>query len=136
MGMKSNSNHFKGTNGAKKHEKMVKHGALLKLNIQLFAELPKNNSQLNHLFRNGTGHLIDTPENRKLIIDLTEDMSNYVGNGVYNTMWFSKTTLDGQLWASVRNGIVQDCGINKTHKKYIEGKGIKSDGYYKIKEEK
>ncbi len=30
MGMKSNSNHFKGTNGSKK-------GGLLKLNIQLFA---------------------------------------------------------------------------------------------------
>ena len=52
MGMKSNSNHFRETNGARK-------GLLLKLNIQLFANFPKNESQIKHIMRDDKGHLVD-----------------------------------------------------------------------------
>ena len=118
MGMKSNSNHFKGTNGARR-------APLIKLNIQLFAKLPSNNSQLKHILRPEDGHLVDNSTNRKKLEKLTEDERNYLGTDAQGKKWYSKQTKQGQLWASVYNGVISNGGINKKTVDFIEGRGMK-----------
>lgn len=118
MGMKSNSNHFSGTNGARRKP-------LMKLNIQLFAKLPSNNSQLKHVLRTAEGHLNDSPSNRDKLEKLTDDENNYLGTDRQGKKWYAKQTAEGQLWASVYNGIISDGGINKKPISYIPGRGMK-----------
>lgn len=118
MGMKSNSNHFKGTNGARK-------GNLLKLNIQLFAEFPKNESQIKHILRDDKGHLVDNIQNRSLLISLSEDKNAFLGKDKFGNEWYSKTIGTKQLWVTVKNGIIQNGGLNEKEYPYIDGEGIK-----------
>ena len=118
MGMKSNSNHFKGTNGARKT-------AFLSLDIQLFAKMPENESQIKHIMRDDKGHLEDTYNNRESLIKLTEDEKNYLGTDSYGKKWYAKQIGDSQLWASVFNGIISDGGINKRPLVFIPGRGLK-----------
>ena len=77
--------------------------------------LPKNDSQLNHIFRKKEGHLEDTPENRKLLEDLANDESKYLGIDKWGNSWNAVTLPDGsQLWVRYRNGVITDGGKNKT----------------------
>ena len=118
MGMKSNSNHFKGTTGSKKSN-------LIKLDIQLFAKLPTNKAQLKHIFRDSEGHLSDNYINRKLLEDLTSDEANYLGEDNFGKKWYSKHISRGQLWASVYNGTISNGGINKKAIDYTPKRGLK-----------
>ena len=124
MGMKSNSNHFKGTNGAKKYEEMRKHKLLLPLNLYMFGKLPPNDSQIMHMFRIDDGHLPNTAQNRSKIVDMTEEKSNYLGLNQYGNECYAKKIGKTQLWATVRNGIIQNCGLNSKEIPYIEGVGF------------
>ena len=118
MGLKSNSNHFKGTNGARK-------APLMKINIQLFAKLPSNDAQLKHILRPADGHLADSSANRKRLEKLTEDEKNYLGTDAQGKKWYAKQTAKGQLWASVYNDVISDGGLNKKAISYIHGRGMK-----------
>lgn len=40
---------------------------------------PQGEAQLKHIFRNADGHVPDTPVNRQLILDVTNNMNNYLG---------------------------------------------------------
>ena len=44
-------------------------------------KLPKDDSQLKHIFRKSkkVRHLLDTPENRKLILELANNPKHYIG---------------------------------------------------------
>ena len=118
MGMKVNSNHFSGTNGSRK-------GPLLKLNIQLFAQFPKNESQIKHIMRDDKGHLVDNSANRALLISLSEDRNAYLGKDKNGVEWFSKMIGSKQLWVSVRNGIIQNGGLNDQFVSFVPGEGLK-----------
>ena len=118
MGMKSNSNHFNGTNGAKK-------GPLLRLDIQLFAKFPENESQIKHIMRDGKGHLIDNAANRSLLISLSNDKSAFLGKDKNGVEWYSKMVGSKQLWVSVKNNIIQNGGINDSKVTYKPGEGLK-----------
>ena len=118
MGMKSNSNHFSGTNGARK-------APLMKINIQLFAKLPSNDSQLKHIMRSAPGHMLDNAANRRMLEELTEDERNYLGTDESGKRWYAKHTSKGQIWASVYKGIISDGGINIKPISYIPGRGLK-----------
>ena len=77
-------------------------------------ELPKDDSQLKHIFRNAKGHLSDTPENRKLLQDLANDERFHVDIDKRGLDWNAKMLDDGsQLWVISRNGIIQNGGINR-----------------------
>lgn len=77
--------------------------------------LPKKDSQLKHVFREAEGHLVDTPENRKLIRETANNPANYVGKDKYGNQWYSEIKSDGsQIWATVRNGRIQNAGKNLT----------------------
>lgn len=68
-----------------------------------------------HIFGDRPGHLVDTPENRKLIIDLVQDVRNFLlRDKLYGKLWYAKTLSNGtQLWAEVINGVIRNCGINE-----------------------
>ena len=72
--------------------------------------LPKNNSQLKHIFRDDEGHLLDTPENRKLLYDLANDKSKFVGKDKWGN---AEILEDGsQNWVRYRNGVINEGGKN------------------------
>ena len=77
--------------------------------------LPKNKSQLDHIFRNASGHLPDTPENRKLLSDLANDESKYRGNDKWGNSWNIRENADGtQDWTRHQNGVINEGGRNLT----------------------
>ena len=62
--------------------------------------------------RKSEGHLIDTPANRKIIIDMTNDKLSFVGVSKHGNEIYTKTINGIQYWAYVRNDIIQDAGAN------------------------
>jgi hypothetical protein len=42
-------------------------------------DFPTNESQIKHIFRDKSGHLPDTPDNRKLLKDVANDPAKYFG---------------------------------------------------------
>lgn len=75
--------------------------------------LPVNDAQIKHIFRDGTGHLPDTDENRILIERLINNKSNFKGKDIRGNEWYIKTLEDGsQLWARVQNGVLNNGGKN------------------------
>lgn len=69
---------------------------------------------INHIFDNRPGHIVDTAKNRKLLIDIASDKSNFLGFDRFNNEWYGKIINSGkQIWASTRNGIIQNGGINE-----------------------
>ena len=76
-------------------------------------ELPKNDSQLKHYFRDDEGHLPDTPENRQLISDLANDCRYYAGKDKYGNNWHFRNNEDGtQDWVRHQNMVINECGRN------------------------
>ena len=118
MGMKSNSNHFEGTSGRRSSLR-------LRLDIQLFAEFPKNESQIKHIMRDAKGHLLDNIQNRALLISLSEDKSAFLGKDKNGVEWYSKMIGKKQLWVSVRNGIIQNGGLNDYQVSFVPNEGLK-----------
>lgn len=75
---------------------------------------PPNDSQTKHMFRDGDGHVLDTKENRELLLSVAKDDANYIGIHASGATGYAKVLPDGsQAWIYVREGIVQNCGINK-----------------------
>lgn len=65
--------------------------------------LPKGDSQLMHIFRKARGHLEDSPENRRLLVELANDEKYHAGKDSRGNDWHYKNLEDGtQLWASSR----------------------------------
>lgn len=83
-----------------------------------------------HMFRkNAENHISDTPANRKLLIDLTSDVTNFLGNDKYGNKWFAKILSDGkQLWASVRDNEIRNGGINSIIKYFNPETGLQALG--------
>ena len=77
-------------------------------------KLPKNDAQLKHIFRDEEGHLKDTSENRKMLLDLANDTRYHIGKDSENGLdWHAKTNEDGtQIWVTSLNGEIQNGGIN------------------------
>ena len=79
--------------------------------------LPSNDSQIKHIFREKTGHISDTPDNRKLLENVANKKENYMGIDKYGNEWYSQMQSDGsQVWVTTRNGTIQNGGINNPPK--------------------
>lgn len=77
------------------------------------------------MFRDGAGHLPDTPANRQAIVELVNDGVNKIGTDGRNLTWYAKMEPDGsQLWASVRSGVVQNCGKNDPPHEWDDETGL------------
>jgi hypothetical protein len=82
-------------------------------NFQKNIKLPENSSQQKHIFRDAAGHLADTSANRRIILDVANDPDNFLGTDIRGNNWYAKTRRDGsQIWVRVRNGIVDNAGMN------------------------
>lgn len=87
--------------------------------------LPTNSSQLSHIFRDDEGHLTDTPGNRQALLDLVNNPENSLGTDQFGNKWFAQTLSNGaQLWGSVRNGVLQNGGLNTTPRSFNPATGL------------
>jgi filamentous hemagglutinin len=81
--------------------------------IQDFVEFPPNRAQIGYIFRDSVGHLADTAENRKLLIEVASNSANRIGIDRFGNTWSTMILPDGsQAWVSVRNGVIQNGGVN------------------------
>lgn len=82
-----------------------------------------------HIFRNDEGHLLDTPENRRLLIEMTSDPKNFLGPDERGNLWYGKILPDGkQVWTSVRDNLIRNGGLNETPKIFNSKTGLCSLG--------
>ena len=99
--------------------KVVESGSVTKIS------LPENNAQLKHIFREGNGHIIDTPDNRSKILNVANDKKNYLGRDARGNDWYAKTESDGsQIWVRTRNGKVDNAGVNTTPRTWDDETGL------------
>jgi RHS repeat-associated protein len=90
-------------------------------------ELPKDDSQLGHIFDDRPGHLPNNWTNQNLITDLVNNYDNYRGPDRYGNSVYTAPMTDGsnsQLWATTRNGIIKNAGMNLTPWTYIPNHGL------------
>lgn len=93
-------------------------------------KMPPNDSQIKHIMRDRDGHLPDTPDNRKSLVDLANDMSAYKGKDQNGCEWSSRILDDGsQLWVKYRDGIVQNGGLNKHPRPWNESTGLDNNPF-------
>jgi filamentous hemagglutinin len=89
---------------------------------------PKNPGQTKHIFADREGHVPDTFENRKTILDTVSDPVNYRGTDMWGLSSYSKTLPDGrQVWARVRNNVIDDAGINIAERPWDNTTGFKNN---------
>ncbi len=63
------------------------------------------------------GHMPDTAQNRRLLVETFSDKSNYIYTDQWGKEIYSKLLQDGtESWAYIQNGIVKSGGINVTPK--------------------
>lgn len=87
--------------------------------------LPPNDSQLKHILRVDVGHLPDTPENRKLLVDLANDSSKYLGKDKWGNSWNARINEDGtQDWVVYRGNVIREGGKNLTPKPWNPETGL------------
>jgi len=83
--------------------------------------------KISHIFRDIEGHLLDTPANRKALLDMASDPNNYFANADLNAgnLWCEKILPDGtQLWAQVRDGQIRNGGLNLIPKIWNPATGL------------
>jgi hypothetical protein len=89
------------------------------------AKMPESEDRLGHIFRNDMGHLPRTPDNYKLIEDLVNDVTNYLGPDGRGNHWWGKILENGeQIWAQAYNGVVRNGGLNKVPHPYNPQTGL------------
>ena len=65
------------------------------------------------MFADRAGHVIDTPANRAMIQGITRGTQNLLGVNNVGNQVFAQILPDGsQIWAYVRNGVIQNGGLN------------------------
>ena len=89
-------------------------------------KLPSDESKLKHIFRNEEGHLQDTPENRKMLIELANEEKFHLGKDKWGSEWNARLNNDGtQDWVEHRNLEIWDGGRNQFPRDWDETTGLK-----------
>ncbi len=95
-------------------------------------KLPKDKSQLNHIFRDSPGHLENTSHNRKLLTNLANDSNYFKGKDKYGNSWNIKLDKNGkQLWVQYQNGTISNGGRNDVPRSWDESTGLKKNPFKK-----
>ena len=88
-------------------------------------KLPKNESQLKHIFRNEEGHLKDTQENRKMLLDLANADKYHIGKDMYGNEWHIRINEDGsQDYTREMHQIINEGGKNRIPRPWDEMTGL------------
>ena len=69
--------------------------------------------------------MVDNVANRALLISLPEDKNAYLGKDKRGNERYAKMIGSKQLWVVVRNGIIQNGGLNDSPVHFVTGKGLK-----------
>lgn len=84
--------------------------------------------QTDHIFHKADGHVANTAENRKILSETAKSDKHLIGEDRFGNRWFCKTQPDGrQSWVKVRNGKIENGGINNkplTPEQILGNKGI------------
>ncbi len=85
-------------------------------------QFSEDRSTLGHIFRRETGHFLhDTPQNRAYILEAVSHPSNYGGKKRWGTELYFRIMPDGtQVWAEVKDGRIENGGINWIPQKWVE----------------
>jgi len=90
--------------------------------------LPKDASQINHIFGRCEGHISDTPENRKMLTDLANDKNKLIGTDKYGNSWNAEITSDGsQNWVRYQGGTINEGGRNSTPRTWNDETGYNNN---------
>lgn len=66
-----------------------------------------------HIFRNASGHVGDTPENRRLLLD-TFAPAHKLGDDRFGNSWYARLLGDGrQVWIQARGDRIRNGGVNQ-----------------------
>ena len=78
-------------------------------------KMPKDDSQLKHIMGERAGHLPDTPENRKLLEDLANNLDYFKGKDKSGNDWHIRMNDDGtQDWVRHQNMVINEGGRNQS----------------------
>ena len=83
-----------------------------KLNIQLFAKMPKTKAQIEHILADRPGHLKNKITSSLILERISSDEKNFVGIDSYGNKRYVKMIGKRQYWVSTRNDIIQNGGVN------------------------
>lgn len=121
MGMKSKSAHFGSSSGGPSKRNG---GLRFKGNLQLFAKMPKERSQIKHIMADRKGHIPNSSKNRKILEKITRDSKNYIEKKHGNTV-YSKIINGIEYWVHTRRGVIQNGGSNGKNYRYHNAEGRK-----------
>lgn len=92
--------------------------------------LPKNEAQIKHIFSGEEGHFSDTPKNRKILLDLANNESRFIGKDKYGNSWNVEINNEGkQNWVRYQNGVINEGGQNVTHRKWDAEPGFNNNPF-------
>ena len=88
-------------------------------------KLPNGEAQLKHIFGNRKGHLPDTKENRKMLVELANDMEFHMGKDKYGNDWHVRNNANGtQDWVRHMNQTINEGGQNESPIKWDDKTGL------------
>ena len=71
-----------------------------------------DDSDVLHIFRDAVGHVPDTAQNRRLLIE-TLDPAYLLGNDRFGNSWYARPVNDAsQIWIQARGDRIRNGGIN------------------------
>ncbi len=86
---------------------------------------PDGDSQTKHIFRDAPGHIADTPANRRLLQQVADDRNRTLGTDRFGNTWSARNQADGtQVWTQVRNGVIQNGGVNQVPRSFSPKTGL------------
>ena len=90
-------------------------------------QLPKIKDETEeYLFVTNEGYVLNTPENKQLFLNLVSDRKNWIEGDAWGDYWYVKVMRDGkQIWATVRDNVIQNGGINNSPKGWNPVRGLR-----------
>lgn len=91
-------------------------------------KLPEGEAQLKHIFADRDGHLPDTKENRKRLVELANDMEYYLGTDMRGIDWHACLNKDGtQDWVRHLNQTIINGGRNAIPRLWNKETGLNNN---------